>query len=90
MLHYLDREREGVISYRLTGNVAVALGDPICVLGAFEHLRFLETHRSLLRFKQKFQPYWESRYLAVSTTLALPKIALALLRVHLHKGEPAV
>ena len=49
---------------------------------AFEHLRFLETHRSLLRFKQKFQPSWESRYMAVSTTLALPKIALALLRVH--------
>jgi lysylphosphatidylglycerol synthetase-like protein (DUF2156 family) len=49
---------------------------------AFEHLRFLATHRSLLRFKQKFQPCWESRYLAVSTTLALPKIALALLRVH--------
>ena len=49
---------------------------------AFEHLRFLETHRSLLRFKQKFQPCWESRYMAVSTTLALPKIALALLRVH--------
>ncbi|HLZ80181.1 MAG TPA: phosphatidylglycerol lysyltransferase domain-containing protein [Ktedonobacteraceae bacterium] len=49
---------------------------------AFEHLKFLETHRSLLRFKQKFQPCWESRYIAVSTTLALPKIALALLRVH--------
>jgi lysylphosphatidylglycerol synthetase-like protein (DUF2156 family) len=49
---------------------------------AFEHLRFLETHRSLLRFKHKFQPCWQSRYLAVSATLALPKIALALLRVH--------
>ncbi len=49
---------------------------------AFAHLRFLETHRSLLHFKQKFQPCWESRYMAVSTTLALPKIALALLRVH--------
>ena len=49
---------------------------------AFEHLRFLEAHRSLFRFKQKFHPCWESRYMAVSTTLALPKVALALLRVH--------
>lgn len=47
-----------------------------------EHLRLLETHRSLLRFKQKFQPRWESRYIVTSSTLALPKTALAMLRVH--------
>src|SRR5262249_887690 len=47
-----------------------------------EHLPRLETHRSLFRFKQKFPPCWESRYIVASTTLALPKIALALLRVH--------
>jgi lysylphosphatidylglycerol synthetase-like protein (DUF2156 family) len=47
-----------------------------------EHLRLLETHRTLFRFKQKFQPCWESRYVVASTPLALPKIALALLRVH--------
>lgn len=47
-----------------------------------EHLRLLETHRSLLYFKQKFHPCWESRYVVASTTLALPKIALAVLRVH--------
>lgn len=47
-----------------------------------EHFHLLETHRSLLHFKQKFQPSWESRYIVASSTLALPKIALALLRVH--------
>jgi lysylphosphatidylglycerol synthetase-like protein (DUF2156 family) len=47
-----------------------------------DHLRLLETHRSLLHFKQKFHPCWESRYIVFSTTLVLPRIALALLRVH--------
>jgi len=48
-----------------------------------EHLRMLETHRSLLRFKQKFHPQWESRYVVASSTLALPKVALAILKAHL-------
>jgi lysylphosphatidylglycerol synthetase-like protein (DUF2156 family) len=47
-----------------------------------DHLRLLESHRSLFRFKQKFHPCWESRYVVFSTALALPKVALALLRVH--------
>ena len=47
-----------------------------------DHLRLLETHRTLFYFKQKFHPHWESRYVVASTTLALPKIALAVLRVH--------
>ena len=47
-----------------------------------DHLRLLETHRTLFNFKQKFHPHWESRYVVASTTLALPKIALAVLRVH--------
>lgn len=47
-----------------------------------DHLRLLETHRSLFKFKEKFHPSWESRYVVASTTLALPKIALAILRVH--------
>jgi lysylphosphatidylglycerol synthetase-like protein (DUF2156 family) len=47
-----------------------------------EHLQLLKTHRSLFYFKQKFHPRWESRYVVVSSSLVLPKIALALLRVH--------
>jgi phosphatidylglycerol lysyltransferase len=46
-----------------------------------ERIRFLDSHRSLFKFKQKFHPRWESRYLVTSTTLHLPKIAFALLRV---------
>lgn len=47
-----------------------------------EHLRLLETHRSLSRFKQKFHPSWESRYMVTNTMLSLPRTALAVLRVH--------
>ena len=47
-----------------------------------DRLRLLETHRILFNFKQKFHPHWESRYVVASTTLALPKVALAVLRVH--------
>jgi lysylphosphatidylglycerol synthetase-like protein (DUF2156 family) len=47
-----------------------------------EQMRLLKAHRSLFHFKQKFQPCWESRYIAISSTLALPRTALALLRVH--------
>lgn len=48
-----------------------------------EHVRMLDTHRSLLHFKQKFHPRWESRYVMASSTLALPKVALAILKAHL-------
>jgi lysylphosphatidylglycerol synthetase-like protein (DUF2156 family) len=47
-----------------------------------EQMRLLKTHRSLFNFKQKFHPCWESRYIVISSTLALPRTALALLRVH--------
>ncbi|HTK07992.1 MAG TPA: phosphatidylglycerol lysyltransferase domain-containing protein [Ktedonobacteraceae bacterium] len=49
---------------------------------ATEHIQWLETHRSLLQFKQKFQPTWESRYVIASSALALPKVGIALLRAH--------
>ena len=39
-------------------------------------------NRSLFNFKQKFQPYWENRYLVYSSTLSLPKVGWALYRAH--------
>jgi len=55
-----------------------------------EQMRLLKTHRSLFHFKQKFQPCWESRYIVISSTLALPRTALALLRVHQSAGQPGL
>jgi phosphatidylglycerol lysyltransferase len=51
-----------------------------------DHLHLLEARHTLFNFKQKFHPCWESRYIVASTTLALPKIALAVLRVRNYSG----
>ena len=37
-LRYLSPNGEGLVSYRLTGNVAVVLGDPICPPEAIERV----------------------------------------------------
>jgi lysylphosphatidylglycerol synthetase-like protein (DUF2156 family) len=49
-------------------------------------LHLIENRETLFNFKQKFQPCWESRYLVTNTTLALPKIALAVLRLRSYSG----
>jgi phosphatidylglycerol lysyltransferase len=46
-----------------------------------DRLHLVETRQTLFRFKEKFHPCWESRYVVASTTLGLPKVALAVLRV---------
>jgi len=51
-----------------------------------DRLRMLESRRTLFNFKQKFQPRWESRYIVANSTLALPKIALAVLRIRNYSG----
>ena len=51
-----------------------------------DRLHLLESRHTLFNFKQKFHPCWESRYVVTSATLALPKIALAVLRVRNYSG----
>jgi len=51
-----------------------------------DRLHLLESRHTLFNFKQKFRPCWQSRYIVASTTLALPKIALAVLRVRNYSG----
>jgi phosphatidylglycerol lysyltransferase len=51
-----------------------------------DRLHLLESRRTLFNFKQKFQPCWESRYIVANSTLALPKIALAVLRIRNYSG----
>ncbi len=43
--------------------------------------------QALCAFKKKFQPCWENRYLVYSSTLTLPKVGLALYRVHQPDGS---
>ncbi len=42
----------------------------------------LSQSQSLFKFKEKFHPTWESRYLAYPNSLLLPKIGIALYEVH--------
>ncbi len=51
-----------------------------------DRLYLLEGRRTLFNFKQKFHPHWESRYVVINSTLALPKIALAVLRIRNYAG----
>jgi phosphatidylglycerol lysyltransferase len=51
-----------------------------------DRLHLSESRHTLFKFKEKFHPCWESRYVVASTTLGLPKIALAVLRVRNYSG----
>jgi len=48
----------------------------------FENVRGIYEYKSLFQFKKKFNPVWEGRYLAFPSFEALPRIAVAILRVH--------
>jgi lysylphosphatidylglycerol synthetase-like protein (DUF2156 family) len=48
----------------------------------FENVRGIYEYRSLFQFKKKFNPVWEGRYLAFPSLESLPRIAVAILRVH--------
>jgi len=48
----------------------------------FENVRGIYEYKSLFQFKKKFNPRWEGRYLVFPSLEALPRTAVALLRVH--------
>ena len=48
----------------------------------FENVRGIYEYKSLFQFKKKFNPVWEGRYLAFPSLDSLPRIGLAILRVH--------
>jgi phosphatidylglycerol lysyltransferase len=49
-----------------------------------------EHRHTLFNFKQKFDPDWQSRYLLIDARLALPQIALAVLRLRRYTGGSMV
>jgi phosphatidylglycerol lysyltransferase len=48
---------------------------------------FKIAEETLFKFKEKFCPSWESRYIITNTNLALPKVALAIMRVRNGSGK---
>jgi lysylphosphatidylglycerol synthetase-like protein (DUF2156 family) len=65
----------------------VTHGQQLLTKFATDHLGLFETRHTLFNFKQKFQPNWESRYVITNATLALPKVARAILRVRNYAGK---
>ncbi len=48
----------------------------------YHRFRHFYDFQGLYRFKQKFQPVWQDRYLAYSSPLRLPNILLAIIRAN--------
>ena len=48
----------------------------------FDNVRGIYEYKSLFQFKKKFNPAWEGRYLAFPSLESLPRVAVAILRVH--------
>ena len=48
----------------------------------FENVHGIYEYKSLFQFKKKFNPLWEGRYLVFPSLDALPRIGVAMMRVH--------
>ena len=52
----------------------------------FENMNAVYGYKNLFRFKRKFAPRWEGRYLVYSASVDLPRVAVALTSLHLSGG----
>ena len=68
----------------------ITRGQRLLTKFATDHLGLFETRHTLFNFKQKFQPSWKSRYVITNATLALPKVARAILRIRNYSGKKVV
>lgn len=66
------------------GNVNTDDQSSLSTIADFMTHRFgnLSQSQSLFKFKEKFHPSWESRYLVFTNPLQLPKVGLALYEAH--------
>ena len=88
LVHAIERFRSGGAQRVSLGLVAMADSRremaPVerqLVNVVTDRLHLLKSRQTLFNFKQKFHPCWENCYVVTGATLALPKIALAVLRL---------
>ena len=85
-IEYLKCAGAGILSLGLAPLNNVGHTDKTFLNNSIDFLTHLfgdqSKNRSLFNFKKKFQPTWESRYLAFSNTLKLPKAGWALYHAH--------
>ena len=88
LVHALERFRSqgatvlslGLVAWSDTLNEILPLQRELASF-VTDRLHLLETHDTLFKFKQKFHPRWESRYIVARLSLSLPRVALGVLRV---------
>jgi len=56
----------------------------------FDHVKRVYGYKSLFRFKQKFNPDWQHRYLVYENPTQLPRVMVGLVGVHVEGGKKAI
>jgi phosphatidylglycerol lysyltransferase len=51
----------------------------------FENTKRIYKYKSLFKFKKQFNPEWQHKYLAYPSIATIPKVAIALVRVHIQR-----
>ncbi len=86
-IQHLKEEGQRVVSLANAPLANVSPEDQLTLLDrgvrlVFENMHGIYEYKSLFQYKKKFNPVWRGRYLAFPSLDALPRIAVAILRVH--------